>query len=264
MTSVASTQFSHCIQEAPQTKSTWKSLFQENTTYRQGNLDEYEYNEYTFLAANIIFKNYFQPFKYIKTIFSFQGLPAQSGSGIWSTGRKMQWWPILSIYSGLSHPEGPPFPNRVTLLCAVTMKPVLKNQNPNYQRLPEVWGVQVLPLPGCSPIPHLPLMGGHPVTAKISPFSAHQCPIKKYGDGILEEVDGFTPQLAKGSTQQPSTPGTVPCPQLGDLRDSIQPGSPGSLSLPPSFRNANSPKGWLATRGCRESKNVVQDEDYVH
>ena len=82
MTSVASTQFSHCIQEAPQIKSTWKSLFQENTTYRQGNLDEYEYNEYNFLAANIIFKNYFQPFKDIKTIFSFQALPAQSGSGI--------------------------------------------------------------------------------------------------------------------------------------------------------------------------------------
>ena len=99
------------------------------------------------------------------------------------------------------------------------------------------------PPPRCSPTPHLQLMRGCLVTAQISPFSAHQCPIKKYGDGILEEVDGFTPQLAKGSTQQPSTPGTVPCPQLGDLRDSIQPASPGSLSLPPSFRNANSPKG---------------------
>ena len=63
MTSVASSQFSHCIQEAPQIKSTWKSLFQENTAYRPGNLDEYEYNEYNFHAANIIFKNYFQPFK---------------------------------------------------------------------------------------------------------------------------------------------------------------------------------------------------------
>ena len=82
-------------------------------------------------------------------------------------------------------------------------------------------------------------MRGRLVTAKISPFSAHQCPIKKYGDGILEEVDGFTPQLAKGSTQQASTPGTVPCPHLEDLRVSIQPGSPGSLSRPPSFRNAN-------------------------
>ena len=76
MTSVASTQFSHCIQEAPQIKSAWKNLFQENTTYRQWNLDEYVYSEYNFYAANIIFKNYFQPFKDIKTIFSFQALPA--------------------------------------------------------------------------------------------------------------------------------------------------------------------------------------------
>ena len=103
MTSVASSQFSHYIQEAPQIKSTWKSLFQENTTYRPGNLDEYEYDEYNFHTANIIFKNYFQPFKNIKNIFSFQALPAQSGSGIWSMEHKTQW-AILSIYSGLSHP----------------------------------------------------------------------------------------------------------------------------------------------------------------
>ena len=80
-----------------------KSLNQENTPCRQWNLDEYEYNEYNFHAANIIFKNYFQPFKDIKTIFSFQALPAQAGSGICSMGDKMQW-PILSIYSGLSLP----------------------------------------------------------------------------------------------------------------------------------------------------------------
>ena len=153
MTSVASTQFSHCIQEAPQIKSTWKSLFQENTTYRQGNLDEYEYNEYNVHAENIIFKNYFQPFKDIKTIFSFQGLPAQSGSGIWSMGRKMQWWPILSIYSGLSHPEGPPFPNRVTLLCAVTMKPVLKNQNQITKSCLRCEGFKSSPSPGAPPSP---------------------------------------------------------------------------------------------------------------
>ena len=41
-----------------------KSLFQENTTYRQWNLDEYEYNEYNFHAANTIFKNYFQSFQF--------------------------------------------------------------------------------------------------------------------------------------------------------------------------------------------------------
>ena len=48
----------------------------------------------------------------------------------------------------------------------------------------------------------------------------------------MEEVEGFTPQLAKGGTQWASTPGTVPCPHLGELRDCIQPGSPGSLSPP--------------------------------
>ena len=63
------------------------------------------------------------------------------------------------------------------------------------------------------------LMCGHLVTAKISPFSTHH--IKKYGDGILEEVDGFTPQLDKEGTQWASTPGTVPCPHLGELTDCI-------------------------------------------
>ena len=66
-------------------------------------------------------------------------------------------------------------------------------------------GFKSSPSPDAPP-PHLPLMRGRLVTAKTSPFSVHQCPIKKYGDGILEEVDIFTPQLAKGSTQQASTP----------------------------------------------------------
>ena len=97
MTSVASSQFSHCIQEAPQIKSTWKSLFQENTTYRSWNLDEHEYNEYNFHAANIIFKNYFQPFKDIKTIFSFQALPAQSGMefGPWDIRCNGLFYPFI-------------------------------------------------------------------------------------------------------------------------------------------------------------------------
>lgn len=97
MTSVASSQFSHCIQEAPQIKSTWKSLFQENTAYRPWNLDEYEYNEYNFHAANIIFKNYFQPFKNIKTIFSFQALPAQSGMefGPWDIRCNGLFYPFI-------------------------------------------------------------------------------------------------------------------------------------------------------------------------
>ena len=125
------------------------------------------------------------------------------------------------------------------------------------------WGVRgPNPPPGMlRSLPPPLLRRGHLVTAKISPLSTHH--IKKYGDGILEEVEGFTPQLAKRGTQWASTPGTVPCPHLGELRDCIQPGTPGSLSLPPSFRDANSSTGWLAPRGCRESKNVVQDENYV-
>ena len=82
MTSVASSQFSHCIQEAPQIKSTLKSLLQENT-YRPWNLDEYEYNEYNFHAANIIFKNYFQPFndkKKKNTFLAFR--PYQHNLGV--------------------------------------------------------------------------------------------------------------------------------------------------------------------------------------
>ena len=120
------------------------------------------------------------------------------------------------------------------------------------------------PPPGMLHLPPPPLlMRGRLVTAKISPFSTPQCHIKKYGHGILEEVEGFTPQLAKEGTQWDSTPVTVPCPHLGELRDCILPGSPGSLSLPPSFWDANISTGWLPPRGCRESKNVVQDETYV-
>ena len=84
------------------------------------------------LSLRIIFNHL--KIKKKKYVFSFQALPAQSGSGIWSMGHKMQW-PILSIYSGLSHPQGPPFQNRVTELCAITMKAILKKQNPNYQKL---------------------------------------------------------------------------------------------------------------------------------
>ena len=96
---------------------------------------------------------------------------------------------------------------------------------------------------------------GRLVTAKISPFSAHQCPIKKYGDGILEEVDGFTPQLAEGSTQQASTPGTVPCPHLGDLRDSIQPGPP-ACHLPSKMQTAL--RGDLLQEGTAAATKSLQ------
>lgn len=98
--------------------------------------------------------------------------------------------------------------------------------------------------------PHPLFMRGRLVTAKISPFSAHQCQIKKYGDGILEEVDGFTAQLAKGNTQQASTP----VPLLGDLRDCVQPGSPGSVSyhLPSEMRTAL--RGDLLQEGAQRAK----------
>ena len=60
-------------------------------------------------------------------------------------------------------------------------------------------GFKSPPLPGCFPHHHLPLMHGRLVTAKISPFSAHQCPIKKYNEGILEEVDGLLLSWPRGA-----------------------------------------------------------------
>ena len=116
------------------------------------------------------------------------------------------------------------------------------------------------PPPGCSPTPHLQLMRGCLVTAQISPFSAHQCQIEKYGDRILEEVDGFTPQLAEGSPQQASTPRTVPCPQLGDPVYSRGLLVPSACHLPSEMQTAL--RGDLLQE-CRENKNAVQDEDYV-
>ena len=137
------------------------------------------------------------------------------------------------------------------------MKPILKKQNPNYQKLPEVWGVQVLPLPGCSPALHLPLMCGRLVTAKTSPFSAHQCPIKKYGDGILEEVDGFTPQLAEGAHSRLAPQEQCPVPTRGtwETLHSLGLLGPSACHLPSEMQTA--------LQGCRESKNAVQDENYV-
>ena len=110
------------------------------------------------------------------------------------------------------------------------------------------------------PPPRLPLLRGCLVTAKISPFSAQQCSIKKYRDGALVEVDGFTPQLAKGSTQQASTPGTGPCPLLGDLRDCVQPGSPGSASLPPSSRMQRALRGDLLQEGTGRAQTWCRME----
>ena len=108
------------------------------------------------------------------------------------------------------------------------------------------------PLPGCSPTPHLQLMRGCLVTAQISPFSAHQCPIEKYGDRILEEVDGFTPQLAEGSPQQASTPRTVPCPQVGDPVYSRGLLVPSACHLPSKMQTAL--RGDLLQEGAGRAK----------
>ena len=134
-------------------------------------------------------------------------------------------------------------------------------------KLPKAaWGVRgsspIHPSPGCSPTPHLPLMHGLLVTAKILPFSAHQCPIKIYGDGILEEVDIFTPQLAEGAHSRLAPQEQCPVPTWGAWETVRSRGllGPSACHLPSEMQTAL--RGDLL-QGCRESKNAVQDEDYV-
>ena len=66
--------------------------------------------------------------------------------------------------------------------------------------------------------------------------------------------------MAKGSTQQASPPGAVPCPLLGDLRDCVQPGSPGSASLPPSSRMQRALRGDLLQEGTGRAQTWCRME----
>ena len=77
---------------------------------------------------------------------------------------------------------------------------------------------------------------------------------------MLEKVDDFTPQLAKGSTQQASPPGAVPCPLLGDLRAVYSLGllGPPACHLPPEMQTAL--RGDLLQEGAGRAKTWYRME----
>ena len=136
-------------------------------------------------------------------------------------------------------------------LCAVTMKAILKKQNPNYQKLLRCEGFKSSPTTTrILSTPQPPVHAWPPCYCQNVAFLCPPMPNLKIRRRDFGGSRRLYSSAGRGGTQQASTPGTVPCPHPGDLRDCTQPGSPGSLSLPPSFRNANSPTRVQGEQKC--------------